>query len=873
MMSGLGRVLRSLFGRRRFERDMSDELRFHLESQAARLESQGLSPEAALRRARAQFGSVEGTKEAARESTGLRLWDELRGDVRYALRGLRRSPAYTAVVVVTLALGIGANTTIFSVIDGVLLRPLPFPESERLVRIAIYPNGAFPMYQRSPSYSSVGAYSYQSELNLLSEGLPERLNGRRASAGLFSVLGVEAQAGRTFREGEDQQGAPPVALISDGLWRRRFGADPGTVGRRISVDGIAHEIVGVLPRGFNFPSAGTELWVPIIYAFAQPVQLWNSSSTLIGRLKPGVTVDRADAEHRALADQVREGFPWPMPKTYGTGEENHVRPLVEVMTQGVRERLFLLLGAVSLVLLIACANVANLNLTRMAGREREVAVRQALGGSRTRIARQILTEQLVLAGAGAVLGIGLALVGTPLLVRWLPAGTPRLDQVAVNGRVLAFTVGVTALAGVLAAIAPLVRMPGESQADARPQDWARGASRNAAKSGLSNVLVVAEVAVAVALVIGAGLLLRSFGSMTAVDPGMKVQQLVSAHVTLDPLRCQSAEGCLGFYRTLEERLGAMPGVRSHAYSSQLPLEERGFDMPVDIQDHPRPPSEPAHLLARHTVSPEYFGLLGLVLEEGRLLTPTDRSGAPLVAVVSRKLANRYWPGQSPVGKQFKPVWWPASDQITIVGVVADVRHRGPWEEPGLEYYVPLAQGPIEAINVLAETSLSMAAFEAEFRSLIRSVDPTVPVSRVRAMPEVAAASVAGPRVTAVLLGGFAFVALLLGAVGVYGVLSYGVTQRRREIGIRMAIGAEPGAVRAMVLKRAGALVASGLGLGLAAAWLGASLMRGFVYGVSTRDPLTYAVAAGLFGAVGLAAAYLPARRATQVEVLGVLKEE
>ena len=873
MIAGLGRVLRSLFGRGRFEREMSEELRFHLESQAARLESQGLSPEAALGRARAQFGSIEGTKEAARESTGLRLWDELRGDVRYAMRGLRRSPAYAAVAVVTLALGIGANTMIFSVIDGVLLRPLPFPESERLVRIAVYPNGAFPMYRQSPSYSVVAAYSYQSELNLLSEGLPERVQGRLASAGLFAALGVEPQEGRTFREGEDQVGAAPVAIVSDGLWRRRYGADPGVVGRLVSVDGISHEIIGVLPRDFSFPTTGTDLWVPITYTFDRPIQLWNNSSTFIGRLKPGVPLARADAEHRALIPQVREGFPWPMPRTFGSEDENHVRPLVEVMTEGVRARLLLLLGAVSLVLLIACANVANLNLTRMAGREREVAVRQALGASRGRIARQVLTEQIVLSGAGSVLGMGLALLGTPLLVRWLPEGTPRLDQVAVDGRVLGFTMAVTVLAAVLAAVAPLLRVPDASAAEARPRDLARGASRGPARSRLSNALVITEVAVAVALVIGAGLLIRSFGSLTAVDPGMTVDRLVSARITLDPLRCQTAEGCLGFYRVLDERLASMPGVQAHTYSSRLPLEERGFDMPVDIEDHPRPPSEPAHLLARHAVGPEYFGLLGLVLEEGRLLTPTDRQGSPLVAVVSRRLAERYWPSRSPVGKQFKPVWWPATDWITIVGVVADVRHQGPWEAPGLEYYAPLAQGPLEAMYVLTETSLSVPVFEAGFRALVRSLDPTVPVSRVRAMPEVAAASVAAPRVTAVLLGGFALLALVLGAVGVYGVLSYGVTQRRREIGIRMAIGAEPGAVRMMVLRRAGALIAGGLVLGLGAAWLGASAMRGFVYGVSTRDPLTYAAAVGLFGVVGLAAAYLPARRATRVEVLGVLKEE
>ena len=879
MIAGLGRLLRSLFGRRRFERDLTDELRFHLESQAARLESQGLSPEAAMRRARSQFGSIEGTKEAARESTGLRLFDELRGDVRYALRGLRRSPAYAAVAVVTLALGIGANTAIFSVIDGVLLRPLPFPESGRLVQVAVYPNGAFPLYQQSPLYAAVGAYSYQGELNLLSDGVPERVSGRLVSAGFFGVLGVEAQVGRTFRAGEDQTGAAAVAMISDGLWRRRFGADPGVIGRMVAVDGISHEIIGVGPRGFNFPTEGTEIWVPITYHFSQPIQLWNSASTIIGRLKPSVSIAAADAEHRAMTDRVREGYPWPMPKAFGQGEENHVRPIAQVMTAAVRARLFLLLGAVGLVLLIACANVANLNLTRMAGREREVSVRQALGGTRGRIARQLLVEQLLLAGVGAVAGVGIALVGTPLLVKWLPAGTPRLDTVTINGRVLGFTAAASIVAALLAALGPILRVPISAPGSAALRDGGRGASHGTGRSRLSGALVITEVAVAVALVVGAGLVLRSLAAMLAVDSGIDVRRLVSARVTLDPLRCRddgsagSVASCAAFYRHFEELLVAMPGVRRYAISNQLPLEDRGGDIPVDIEDHPRLPSEPAHLLVRHVVTPEYFAMLGFTLEEGRFLTRGDRMDGPDAAVASRFLADQYWPGQSAVGKRFRPVWWRPDQWITIVGVVADVRHRGAWDQPGPVYYTPLAQAPQAASYALVETSLTLSAFESGFRALVRSADPRAPVSRVRAMPDVAAASVAAPRVTALLLGGFALLALVLGAVGVYGVLSYGVSQRRREIGIRMAIGAEPGAVRMMVLHRAGALVAGGLGLGLAAAWLGASAMRGFVYGVSTRDPLTYAAAIGLFGAVGLAAAYLPARRATRVEVLGVLKEE
>jgi predicted permease len=463
-------------------------------------------------------------------------------------------------------------------------------------------------------------------------------------------------------------------------------------------------------------------------------------------------------------------------------------------------------------------------------------------------------------------------------VRWLPAGTPRLDTVTIDGRVLGFTAAASILAATLAALGPILRVPVGASGSAALRDGGRSASHGRGRNRLSGALVITEVAVAVSLVVGAGLVLRSLAAMLAVDSGLDVRRLVSARVTVDPPECVELDAtavapCRAFYQRLEERLGAMPGVRRYALANQLPLEDGGSQMPVDIEDHPRPPSEPAHLLFRHVVTPEYFDMLGFTKEEGRLLTPADRRGAPAVAVASRSLADRYWPGQSAVGKRFRPVWWGPDQWITIVGVVADVRHRGAWDQPSLVYYSPVSQAPQAATYALVETSLTLPAFESGFRDLVRSVDPRVPVSRVQTMPDVAAASVAAPRVTAVLLGGFALLALVLGAVGVYGVLSYGVSQRRREIGIRMAIGAEPGALRLMVLRRAGALVAGGLGLGMAAAWLGASAMRGFVYGVSTRDPLTYAAAAGLFGVVGLAAAYLPARRATRVEVLGVLKEE
>lgn len=871
--------IRTVLGRRRLEAEMTEEMRSHIALRAEDLERSGLAQGEALRRARAEFGSVEGAKEGARQALGLRLWDELRGDLRYAFITLRGAPGYTAVAVITLALGIGATTTIFSVINGVLLRPLPFPESRRLVQIGVtYPNGAFALYLEAASYQSVGAYSFAGELNLLSDGVPERIQGRSVSVGFFATLGLSAQLGRIFVEGEDRPGGPPVAVISDALWRRRFGADPTVVGRVVAVDGRPREIVGVLPRGFNYPVAGTEMWIPMLFDPRTPIPLWNSQSTFVGRLRSGVSIAAADAEHRALIPQVRDGFPWTMPTTFGTVPENRVRALREVMTAGVRDRLVLLFGAVALVLLVACVNVANLNLTRVASRADELRVRQALGGTRARVARQLLVEQLVLAGVGAAAGVAIALAGTPLLVRWLPADTARLDQVTVDGMVLGFTALAAVLAGILTALIPVVRL--SRRGPALIGLGSRSASGDSERSRVASALVVAEVALAVALVIGAGLVLRSLGALLAVDPGIRVERLISARVTLDRARCTSREvapgswelppACRPFFEAFQERLAGTPGISRHALSVRLPLEERGGGMAMDVEDNPFPPNQPAHWLEQRTVTPEYFALLGVTIEEGRALTRDDRAGAAPAVVISRAVANRYWPGQSPIGKQIKPVWLPT--WWRVVGVAKDLPPADGAITPALEFYSALTQAPAEEFFVLAETGLEPSSFESTLRQVLQATDPTVPLSRVRTLAEVRGTTTALPRVTSTLLSGFALLALMLGAIGVYGVLSYGVLQRRKEIGIRMAVGAGAGEVRGMVLGRAGRLLAGGVVLGVVGAWFGTRLLEQFLYGIAPRDPLTFGAAVLLFVAVGLIAAYLPARRATRIAPTAVLRD-
>ena len=884
MMRRLRDSLRVLFGRGRFEAEMDAELRSHLQLQVDDVVRRGVPEAEARRRARAAFGAIEGTKEAARAARGVRWADELRGDLRYAFRTLRKSPGYSAIVVATLALGLGANTAIFSVVDGVLLKPLPFPESHRLVQLGTtYPLGALWTYRAmARSYTGIGAYDYGGELNLFVQGEAERIKGRQVSAEFFSVLGVQAMVGRVFQRGEDGPGAAPVAVISEALWRRHFGADRGIVGGAIVIDGSPRQVVGVVPRSFAFPVVGTDVWVPVRLDPKMIAEVWGAQSSIfIGRLKPGVTLAQADGEHRALVPVVRDAAPFKLPRIWGQGEHNHVKALDAVIGQHVEGRLTLLLAAVGLVLLIACVNVANLNLTRLAAREREIAVRQALGGSRFRVARQLVVEQLLLALVGGVVGVGVALGALPLLLRWLPPDTPRLDQVRIDPRVLGFTGLAILLAGLLASLGPLARLPRAGRTELLGTA-SRGGSAGRSRNRLLGTLVGTEVALSVVLVIGALILMRSLQALLAVDAGVVVERVTTARVTPNPNWCKDQAGpctcatggaaCVAFFPELEERLAALPGVRGVALGVSIPLDGNYFTFPMDVEDHPVAPGEPAFLLGSHTVSPGYFTVLGIPLLAGRAFTPADRGPDNPVVIVNQALAKRFWPGGSAVGKHIRPVWMPKP--ATIVGVVGDARFEGlSADKPTEDFFMPMGQWSIGSATVVLQSELPTEAVDRVLRREVAAVDPTATVTQVRSMGEVLAASAAQPRTTTALIGGFAALALLLGAIGVYGVLSYGVTQRRREIGIRMAVGAEPRTVRTMVLRQGARLLATGVLAGLLAAWFAASLLRGFVYGVSVHDPLSFAAVPLLFAAVGLAASYLPARRATRVSPTEVMREE
>ncbi len=864
-------LLAGLLDRRRIESEMDAELRFHRERRAADLVAAGSSRAAAERRARLEMGAVDGLKERCRQARGLRWADELGQDLRYALRLLRREPAFTAAAVLTLALGVGVNTAIFSLFDAVLGKPLPYREPARLVRVGTYlPKGALPVFrEQGRTLAGVALYDSGGEVNLTDSGEPERVAGSHVSPELFSTLGVRAALGRTFRAGEDLPGRDRVALLSDGFWRQRFGADPAVVGRQLTLDGTGCEVVGVMPPGFAFPSSSVRLWLPARLDPRDRIDLWKSNGFgIVGRLRPGVTAVQAQDELRRLTPRVRDSFPWRMPDDWNTGPDNRIVPLQEWMVSKVRPRLLVLVGAVWLVLLVACADVANLLLARAAARRTEMAVRAALGGGRRRLVRQLLTESLVLGLAGSAVGLALAACGLPLLESVLPADTPRLAEVALDWRVLGFAAGLALATGIACGLLPAWRvLDTVGAAGGGERSVGDGRERRRLQAGL----VVAQVAVSVVLVTGAGLLVRTLDQLLRVAPGFRSEHLLTARITPNDSRCDTAARCITFYGGLLDRLRALPGVSRVAAVNDLPLTGELQPVPVDLEDHPVPPGALPYVAREHDVTPEYLATMGIPLLAGRAFDPHEGQRPERVALVGESLARHFWPGRSAVGKHLRYVW--EKKWRRIVGVVGDVRDESLAKSPDWEYYVPYGQETLVVMDVVVRVAGDPAAAGEALRRAVAEADPDVPVSKVRTLDGIVAASVGTPRSTMWLLATFALLALALSGVGIFGVISYGVSRRVREIGIRMALGATARQVRRLVLGGALALAAAGAGIGVAAAVAATRLLRGLLFGVSATDPWVLAAAPVLLVATALLAAWLPARRAVGLDPTAALRGE
>jgi predicted permease len=790
-------------------------------------------------------------------------------DVRFSLRSLVRSPGFTVVAVLTLALGVGANTAIFSVVDGVLLKPLALPLPERLVAVGEMPRdgdgltvtspGSFFDWKAASRSLRLGAYSTVGG-TVTGRGEPERLQGVRTLGGLFELLGVQPLFGRTVRESDEDPTAENVIVLGYRTWQRMYGEDRDVVGRTVTVNGTPRTIVGVMPPDFRFPDGAAEFWVPARFEQEFRSNRDQYFLAVIGRLTAGATLERARAEMATVATRLRTD--WPL---YNADLRIAVRPLRDTIVAGVKTRLLILMGAVVFVLLITCANLGNLLLARATTRRREIAIRQALGAGRGRVARQLLTESLVLALLGGAAGL---LVGKAFLSLLLAAqettNLPRVEDIVLDQRVLLFTLGVSLLAGLFFGSLPAWNLSRARSAGALRE----GARGSAGHQWTRSALVVSELALALMLLAGAGLLVRTFHLLQRVDPGIRATNVLTFDVSLpnaDP----------AFVPATLAAIAALPGVRAAAVVSQFPVTGRGIGAWFNRLDRPTGDDVKPTGEAYRVVTPDAFAALGIPLERGRLLTDDDTRERPAV-VINEALARRYYPGEDPLDKE---IYLGAPDNrlfdsAVIVGVVGDTRDAGLGSDPLPTVYIPLAvMQRWTAFSYVIRTSVPPLSVANAAREAVRAVDGTIPVRNVRTADTVLHEAVAPAQWSMTLLGVFATLAVTMAALGIFGVLSYTVTQRTRELGIRLALGAGPGAVRSMVVRQALGLVVAGLGIGLAGSVAVVRVMASLLYGVAPTDPVTFAAVGVVLVTVAVAASYLPARRATRVDPMIALRAE
>jgi predicted permease len=802
-------------------------------------------------------------------------------DIRYGLRILWKSPGFAIVAVLTLALGIGANTAIFSLVNGILLVPLPYSHPEQLVGVTgTYPRGAFAALRQQARTLDVATYAEGHEFNLTGVGEPVRLASTMVSAELFSVLGVKPELGRTFLPGEDAAGQDNYVVLSHALWQQRFGSDPSVIGRAIQIDGMSRQVLGVMPAQFRFPSGKTQMWLPLHIDASNPTNMWASDyMPVIGRLRTSATLEQARSEIRMFQSRVGELFPFPMPKDWNA--DISAVPLRSNMVGDVRTRLLVLLGAVAMILLIACANVANLMLSRGATREREIGIRSALGAAPSRIARQLLTESVVLASLGGALGLAFATAGTSLLKFALPPSTPRLVDVHLDWRVLVFTGALSVLTGVIFGLAPAFQSSRTALAEPL-KSGARGTTLSVSQR-LRSSLAVAEVGLVSLLIIAAGLLIRSFWELSHVDPGFQPERLVTARITPSEFFCSDTERCLTFYRSLLEQVQASPGVNGAALVNTLPLGGRVAKRSVNIENFVSPTGGlVSPLFWMNTISPDYFRVMNVPLLSGRSFSTAEMSGNPPVAIVNIETARRFWPQKDAIGKHLRLLG--EANWRTVIGVAADVRAFN-LQKTIPDYmrgtvYLPLgATSTLEDKRVPSETTIAMRTSSDESQTgamlqrVVASLNQEVPVSEVRTMNAVLAEAVSTPASTTSLFVIFAALALILGMIGVYGVLAFLVSKRTREIGIRIALGAQRSDVLWLILREGAKFGAVGIALGLAGAFVVTRWLSSELYRVSAVDPITFGSVAAMMAVVTMLACYVPARRAMKVDPLIALRYE
>jgi putative ABC transport system permease protein len=863
--------------RRRLDREFEEELETHAALLTDEHARRGLDPGEARRRARVALGGVAQLRESHHDQRGLPLIDRFAQDVRFAVRMFAKAPGFTLFAAAALALGIGATTAVFTVAYTVLIRPLPYRDPSRLVMVwqddTAY---GFPSNNPTPwTYSEWRSRSHvfddmaavsRGSLNLIGQGEPENLRAETVSPSFFRVLGVDAPAGRTFADGDGQPGAPLTAVLSYSLWQRRFGGDPATIGRTIDLSDAAYTVVGVMPRGFQFVDADVDVWTPTQWT-GQFIQANNTAHflTIAARLHPGVTIAQANADMSAVGREIAS-------TGYAFGDAaGVVVPLHEQLVGGTDDVLVMLFGAVAFLLLIACANVANLLLARGSTRRREMAVRLALGASRRRVVEQMLVESVLLSAAAGAAGVWIASAARTLLIHIIPPGFASQPAGAFDLAVLAFAAVVSVGTGVAFGLLPALRCSqvrlASSLREGSPQTGGAGQRLRAA-------LVVAEVAVAVILLSGATLMIRSFEMLVRQDPGFRAERVLTMRTPLprpkyaDPVRRRA------FYRDVMEHVAALPGVTAAGYTTFLPLASAAGGALVTVENRP---VDPKHFLIANVraVTPDYFHAVGMTLRRGRLLRPADNADSLKVIVVNDMLARTYWPGEDPIGRRLKVgVASAQAPWVTVAGVVADMRQGGLDVPIRPEAYFPVDQFDSFAPDSLAiRTSGDPSPLADLVRQQVWAVDKDQPIVAISTLDQIVSNSTLPVRVQTSMLGGFAAMALLLAALGIYAVLSFAVTQRIREIGVRVALGARPSDVLRMIAAHGLKLFGAGMVIGLAAALALSRLMTHLLFGIAPTDPLSYALVTGALLTVTLVACYVPARRATTIDPLRALRWE
>jgi putative ABC transport system permease protein len=872
-MPALARIAswwRNLSHPARVERDLDDELAAYLDLAAAEKVRAGLSPQAARRAARLELGGVEQVKERVRAARAGAFLDTLWLDLRYGARTLARSPGFTVVAVLALALGIGANTALFSVIDGVLFRQLPYPDAGRLVLVSRhfarsnFPHGNLCVADYLDWRTANRAFEdpalvQRAHFDLTGAGEPEQLSGAAVTAGFFSALRVRPLLGRVFVGGEDGAAPQRLAVLSESLWRRRFGGNPGILGQAVDLDGSPWTVVGVMPATFHFPRPDSEVWTNL--RFAAPTRRGPFFYRGVARLKAGVTFAQAQAELDAIARRIELADPRISRLTFP------ILPLREAVVGDARPALLVLFGAVTLVLLIAAVNVANLLLARAAAREREMAVRLGLGAGRARLVRQLLTESGLLALLGCAAGIAVAAGGIGLLRSWNPGDLPRMQEVQLDAGVLGFTLLISLATGLIFGLAPALQSS-RSGAVASLREGARGSSASPARRRTRAALVVAELALSLFLLAGATLFLRSFVRLQRVQTGFQAppRRLLSLEVSLNATKYPSNAAATVFYDQLLDRVRHLPGVEAAAITDSLPPDREGDADTYMIAGRPLAPGELNPIVSAPTVSADYFSTLGIPLLRGRFFDRRDQEASLPVVIVSEGMARHEFAGQDPLGQRIKRSGPDvASPYMEVVGVVGNTKYLGLANPVDAAYYTPVPQNSGRKQTLVVRTAAAATALAPALRRAVHAADRDAVISSVATLEQAMADAVAQPRFRTLLLAAFAAAAVLLAAIGIYGIIAFSVAQRTHEIGVRMALGARRSDVLRLVVGPGALLALAGIGLGLAGALALTHLLTKLLFGVSATDPVTFTLVPLLLAAVALAASFLPARRAARID--------